>query len=137
MSHGGAAFPDVEMILQGEGVELILDGKTDIKKEKNGAEVTYSKFETVPDAPFTSFETKLPTGRYSIFAAYLPAKAKYDFCGQSLSMPTTIVAQNGAELKQTTKIGVTGCPKAKKAKKANAARKKRAKNASKSNRRGK
>ena len=135
VSHGGAAFPDVEMVLQGEGVVLILDGKTDIKKERNGAEVTYSNFETVPDAPFTSFETKLPTGRYSIFAAYLPAKAKYDFCGQSLSMPTTIVGQNGAELKQTTKIAVTGCPKAKKAKKANAASRKRAKKASSTNRR--
>jgi hypothetical protein len=26
-------------------------------------------------------------------------------------MPTEIVGQNGAVIKQTTKIGVTGCPK--------------------------
>jgi hypothetical protein len=32
-------------------------------------------------------------------------------------MPTEFVAQNGAELKQDTKIEVTGCPKAKAAKK--------------------
>ena len=30
-------------------------------------------------------------------------------------MPTEFLAQNGAELHQTTKIAVTGCPKVKKA----------------------
>ena len=30
-------------------------------------------------------------------------------------MPTEFIAQNGAEIKQSTKIAVTGCPKAKKA----------------------
>ena len=29
-------------------------------------------------------------------------------------MPTELVGQNGAEIKQNTKIAVTGCPKAKK-----------------------
>jgi len=32
-------------------------------------------------------------------------------------MPTTITGQNGAVIKQSTKITVTGCPKQKKAKK--------------------
>ena len=112
VSHGGAAFPDLEIILQGEGVTLILDGGTDIKKG-----ITSSDFKTVPDAPISSFELKLPTGKYSVLSANLPEKAKYDLCGQALSMPTEIVAQNGMVLKQTTKIGVTGCPKIKKAKK--------------------
>jgi hypothetical protein len=108
VSHGGEAFPDVELILQGEGVQLVVDGHTQIK---NG--VTYSHFETIPDAPFTSFETKLPTGKYSIFGSNLPEKANHNFCGQSLSMPVTMTGQNGAVLKQTTKLGVTGCPKVK------------------------
>ena len=133
VSHGGEAYPDVEMILQGEGVELVLDGKTQIKKG-----ITYSHFETVPDAPFTSFETKLPTGKDSIFGANLPEKDKYNLCGQSLAMPTTIVGQNGAQIEQTTKVGITGCPPTRpKAKKAKAARRKRAKKASKSSRRSK
>jgi hypothetical protein len=108
VSHGGAAFPDVEIILQGEGVQIVLDGKT---QNKHG--ITYNHFETVPDAPFESFETKLPTGKYSIFGTNLPEKAKYNLCGQSLSMPATITGQNGAVLEQTTKVGVTSCPKAK------------------------
>jgi hypothetical protein len=129
VSHGGAAFPDVEIILQGEGVQLVVDGKTQIKKA-----ITYSHFETVPDAPFSTFETKLPTGKYSIFGTDLPEKDKYNLCGQALSMPVVITGQNGAVLKQTTKIGVTGCPKAKKVTKK---KKTKAKRATKSTRRGK
>ncbi len=108
VSHGGAAFPDVEFVLQGEGVTLVLDGKTDIK---NG--ITYSRFESAPDAPFTTFETELPTGPHSILAAYLPASANYNLCGTSLAIPTIITAQNGKQIKQTTKIAVTGCTPAK------------------------
>jgi len=104
VSHGGAAFPDVEFLLQGEGVEIELDGKTDIKKG-----ITYSKFETVPDAPISSFETVLPEGPPSVLATNLPASAKYSLCGQTLAMPTAITGQNGAVIQQTTKIGVTGC----------------------------
>jgi len=47
-------------------------------------------------------------------------------------MPTLITGQDGAVIKQTTKISVTGCPKAKKAKASNGA-----KHATKSTRRGK
>jgi hypothetical protein len=107
VSHGGAAFPDVEFVLQGEGVTLILDGKTDIK---NG--ITYSRFESAPDAPFTSFETELPTGPHSILGAYVPASANYNLCGTSLAMPTIITAQNGAVIKQSTNVAITGCPPA-------------------------
>lgn len=108
VSHGGAAFPDVEFVLQGEnGVEVVLDGATQIK---NG--ITYSKFETVPDVPVSSFETVLPEGPHSVLGTDLPASAKYSLCGQSLTIPTTITGQNGAVVKQTTKIAVTGCPTA-------------------------
>jgi hypothetical protein len=105
VSHGGAAFPDVEFVLQGEGVEILLDGQTQIK---NG--ITYSHFDTVPDAPISSFETVLPEGPHSVLGTNLPASAKYSLCGQKLVMPTTLTGQNGAVIKQETKVAVTGCP---------------------------
>jgi hypothetical protein len=113
VSHGGEAFPDLEIVLQGENVTLVLVGNTQIK---NG--ITSSTFKTVPDAPVSSFELKLPTGQFSILGANVPQSKKYNLCGQSLPMPTMITAQNGAVIKQTTKIAITGCPKGKKAKKA-------------------
>jgi hypothetical protein len=104
VSHGNAAFPDVEFVLQGEGITLVLDGKTQIKKQ-----ITYSKFESAPDAPFTVFETTLPAGPHSVLTANLPEKDKFNLCATSLSMPTEIVAQNGALIRQNTKITKQGC----------------------------
>jgi hypothetical protein len=112
VSHGGEAFPDLEIVLQGENVTLILVGNTQIK---NG--ITSSTFKTVPDAPVSSFELKLPTGQFSILGANVPQSKKYNLCGQTLPMPTQITAQNGAVIKQATKISVTGCAKHKSAKK--------------------
>jgi NHL repeat len=109
VSHGGAAFPDVEFLLQGEGVHITLDGKTDIKKG-----ITYSHFETVPDAPISSFETVFPQGPGSIFGANVPQNANYSLCGQNLAIPTTLTGQNGAIVNQSTKLAITGCAKAKK-----------------------
>jgi hypothetical protein len=99
VSHGGAAFPDLEVVLQGEGITLVLDGKTDIK---NG--ITTSTFQNVPDVPVSSFELKLPEGIHSVLAA-----PSGELCGQSLVMPTTLTGQNGAVIEQQTKIAVTGC----------------------------
>jgi hypothetical protein len=109
VSHGGAAFPDLVLVLQGEGVTLLLTGSINIK----GA-ITSSAFEAIPDAPVTSFQLNLPEGPDSALAAVLPAKAKGNMCGQNLAMPFTITGQNGAVLKQNVKIQVTGCPQAKK-----------------------
>jgi hypothetical protein len=108
VSHGGAAFPDVEFILQGEGVTIDLDGATQIKKG-----ITYSHFETVPDAPISSFETTLPEGPHSVLATDIPAKAKSSLCGLAVNMPTTITGQNGAIVTQSTKLTVSGCAKVK------------------------
>ncbi|MHB8242515.1 MAG: hypothetical protein ACYDHN_11040 [Solirubrobacteraceae bacterium] len=119
VSHGGAALPDLVFVLQGEGVTVLLDGKTTIKKG-----VTSESFESVPDVPVTSFESVLPEGPFSVLAANLPTKAKGSFCKQVLSMPTRITGQNGAIVSQSTKVTVAGCPKAKvkrKAKKASRA----------------
>ncbi len=106
VSHGGAKFPELIIVLQGYGVTLDLHGETFINKEG----VTSSTFATVPDAPVGTFELTLPQGKYSALAA------NGNLCKSKLAMPTAFTAQNGAVIHQNTPIGVTGCPKAKKAK---------------------
>ena len=110
VSHGGEAFPSLVIVLQGYGVTIDLVGSTFIN-EKTG--VTSSTFKTVPDQPVNTFELTLPEGKYSALAA------NANLCKQKkLAMPTEFVGQNGAEIHESTKISVTGCPKAKHAKKA-------------------
>jgi hypothetical protein len=115
VSHGNEAFPNVVVVLQGDGVRIDLTGDTDIKKG-----ITSSYFKSLPDVPVSSFELYLPEGRYSVLTANV------DVCTHKLAMPTAITGQNGAVIKQTTKIAVSGCPKARrKAKKAGTASKAR------------
>ena len=104
VSHANLAFPDVVFVLQGEGIKLILDGHTDIKKG-----ITYSRFESAPDAPFTSFETILPSGPHSALGVNVAQSKNYSLCGAALSMATKIVGQNGAEIEKTTQINPAGC----------------------------
>ncbi|HEV3070038.1 MAG TPA: hypothetical protein VGY76_01265 [Solirubrobacteraceae bacterium] len=106
VSHGGAAFPDLVVVLQGDGVRVDLTGNTNIVKS-----ITSSTFSSVPDAPISSFELQLPRGKHSALTTTVKS-----LCGQKLVMPTTITGQNGAQIKQSTKIALTGCPKARKAK---------------------
>jgi hypothetical protein len=103
VSHGGEAFPSLTMVLQGYGVTIELVGATYISKSG----VTSTTFKTVPDQPFSSFALTLPTGKFSALTAL------GNVCTEKLTMPTEFVAQNGAEIHETTKIGVTGCGKIK------------------------
>jgi hypothetical protein len=105
VSHGGEAFPSLIIVLEGDNVRVDLVGTTFINK----ANITSSTFKTVPDVPVNSFELYLPEGKNSALAA------NGNLCkSQSkLKMPTEFVAQNGAVIKQTTQITVTGCKKSK------------------------
>jgi hypothetical protein len=142
VSHGGEAFPSLIMVLQGYGVTIDLVGTTFISK----AGITSSTFKSVPDVPVGTFELTLPQGRFSALTTNTNICKRTQIVRvrrritkrvhghivhtrrtvtqsvvQSLLMPTSFTAQNGAVLKQTTKIAVTGCPK-KKAKKASSHR---------------
>jgi hypothetical protein len=107
VSHGGEAFPALTIVLQGYGVTVDLVGSTFIR---NG--ITTTTFGAVPDVPFSSFELTLPQGQYAALGANLPESAKGSFCGQKLTMPTQFVAQDGAEIKQSTPVEVQGCANA-------------------------
>ncbi|HTD08520.1 MAG TPA: hypothetical protein VK680_06490 [Solirubrobacteraceae bacterium] len=100
ISHGGEAFPDLDLVLQGDGVEVVLVGHTHISR--NG--ITTSTFEALPDVPISSVEVDLPMGGNSALAT------NGRLCHAGLVAPTTIIAQNGAKITQSTKIAVKSCP---------------------------
>ena len=106
VSHGGAKFPELIVVLQGYGVTVDLHSETFISK----AGITSSTFRTIPDVPVGTFELNLPEGKYSALAA------NGNLCKSKLAMPTAFTAQNGAVIKQSTPITATGCPKKHKAK---------------------
>jgi hypothetical protein len=104
VSHGGEEFPSLTIVLQGNGITIDLVGSTFIRKG-----VITTTFKAVPDAPVKSFELTLPEGRFSALGAVV------NLCTvRGLAMPTSYVAQNGAELQKTTPIHVTGCAAPKK-----------------------
>jgi hypothetical protein len=122
VSHGGAKFPELIVVLQGYSVTVDLHSETFISK----AGITSSTFRTIPDVPVGMFELNLPEGKYSALAA------NGNLCTSKLAMPTAFTAQNGAVIKQSTPITATGCPK-KKAKKKG----KKAKRSSRNHKKGK
>ncbi len=138
VSNGGEAFPNLVIVLQGYNVRIDLIGDTFISKSG----ITSTTFKTVPDNPVYSFEINLPEGPYSALAAngnlcrltttkIVKKKVKVKVHGKTktvtrkvkeqvsaaLQMPNEYIAQNGAVVKKTVPISVTGCGKAKPAKK--------------------
>jgi hypothetical protein len=106
VSYGSAKFPDVVFVLQGEGVTLDVDGQSFVSHTG----VLKVTFPSVPDAPFSTFETTLPAGRYSQFTnVKSTGQATASQCGENLIAPVTITAQNGAQITQNTKLQVNGC----------------------------
>jgi hypothetical protein len=99
VSHGVAKFPELIVVLQGDGVTVDLHGETFINKQG----ITSSTFRTVPDVPVNTFELKLPQGTNSALAA------NGNLCSSKLTMPTAFTAQNGMTIHQSTKVTVTGC----------------------------
>ncbi len=98
VSHGGEEFPDLELVLEANGVRVIVVGKTNIKKG-----ITTTNFATTPDVPVSSITVNLPLGPHSALAA------NGNLCAATLVMPTIITGQNGKQIKQNTLISPTGC----------------------------
>jgi hypothetical protein len=99
VSHGGAAFPNIVLILEGDhGVRVILEGTTNITKG-----ITTSTFASVPDVPVSSFELNLPTGPHSALGNF------GSLCSKPLYVPIGLTAQNGATMKQKVRLSVGSC----------------------------
>jgi hypothetical protein len=98
VAKGGANFPDLDLVLEGDGVRVILVSNTAIH---NG--ITTSTFASLPDVPFSSFSLSLPPGPHSALAAY------GNLCAKPLLLPMDMTAHSGAHLHLSPRIAVTGC----------------------------
>jgi hypothetical protein len=98
VSHAGAAFPDLDLVLEADGVHVILVGNIDIKHN-----ITTTTFASTPDVAVSSITVNLPMGVHSLLSPF------GNLCARPLVMPTTIYGQNGAPFKQNTIIKTTGC----------------------------
>jgi hypothetical protein len=101
VSHSGEEFPSLELVLEGDGVRTIVEGKTHIK---NG--ITTTNFEATPDVPVSSITVNLPVGPHS---ALTTENLNTNLCTAKLLMPTIITGQNGKQNKYNTVIAPTGC----------------------------
>ena len=98
VSHANEAFPDLDLVMEANGVRAVLIGNTDIK---NG--ITTTTFASTPDVPVSSITVNLPLGAHSALAA------NGNLCANPLVMPTTMTGQNGVVVKQNTTIKVNTC----------------------------
>jgi SMP-30/Gluconolactonase/LRE-like region len=125
VSHGGAQFPDLALVLQGEGITIIQEGSTSISKD-----FTTNSFNAIPDLPVSSVEVTLPESTTpalgdsdrSLCTQTVTKRIKQKIHGKTvyrerrvkqrlkLIMPTTITGQNGAVIQQNTTMLVRGCP---------------------------
>ncbi len=99
VSHAGLAFPDLDLVMEANGVKVILVGNTKISKG-----VTTTTFASLPDVPVSSVTVNLPTGAHSAVTA------NGSLCINPLTMPTTLIGQNGFKVTQKTNLAVVGCP---------------------------
>jgi hypothetical protein len=98
VSHAAEAFPDLDLVMEANGVRSVLVGNTDIKKG-----ITTTTFASTPDVPVSSITVNLPIGPHSALAA------NGNLCANPLVMPTTMTGQNGTVVKQNTTIKVNTC----------------------------
>ncbi len=101
VSHAGEEFPSLELVLEADGIQVIVEGKTHISKG-----ITTTNFATTPDVPVSSITVNLPTGPHS---ALTTEQLNTNLCTAKLVMPTKITGQNGVVVEQNTVIAPTGC----------------------------
>jgi hypothetical protein len=99
VSHGNEAYPNLDLILNGDGVTVILVGRTKV----SNSQITTS-FNTLPDVPVSNISLYLPSGSNSVLGA------NGSLCRSKLTMPTTLVGQNLATILMSPVIAVRNCP---------------------------
>jgi hypothetical protein len=115
VSHGGAGFPDLHILLQTENITIDQTGHINIQHN-----ITTLTFPNIPDAPTTNIEVTTPPGPHSILTATTNLCTttthkhhKTQHHHRTIHLPTTLTGQNNTTTKPNTTIHITGCPKPK------------------------
>jgi hypothetical protein len=98
VASGSAAFPALDLVLSGDGVQITLHGQTDISSG-----ITSATFSGLPDVPVRSIDLSLPAGPESLLGA------NGTLCEAPLELPATLTAQSGRQLAERATISVSGC----------------------------
>jgi hypothetical protein len=101
ISHGSGALPSLLLLLQSEGIQAQLEGTLSISPK----DVITTAFTRLPDLPISSLTLALPRGPHSMLGAVA------SLCAKHLDVAAALVAQSGAERKDTVRIAVNGCPR--------------------------
>ncbi len=99
VSQGTAGLPTLDAVLSGSGVAVDLTGTIAF----TAAGATTSTFGSIPDVPISTFTLDLPAGPHSALSA------TSTLCPGPLSMPATLVGQNGAQRSSVVAVTVLGC----------------------------
>ena len=102
VAHGGAGFPDIVLLLQGQDLTVDLSGELYVDEHN----ITSAIFRAVPDVPISRLGLTLPEGNHSILVA------GRSLCKGALHMLSAITAQNGASAKPSVTVKVKGCKRA-------------------------
>jgi hypothetical protein len=98
---GGEALPELDMVLRGGGITVMLDGVLGISK--TGA--TSAAFHALPDVPISSFVLRLPKGPHSLLGGTA------NVCTSTGTLRYIVIAQNGDRVRGAKRMAVAGCPK--------------------------
>lgn len=98
-SARSGAFPDMVVVLQAQGVRIDLRASLYVS-ERN---VTSATFASLPDVPIRRLDLVLPQGPHSMLAA------GGRLCGRPLRISSALTAQNGARLRRSVRVSVSGC----------------------------
>jgi hypothetical protein len=96
--HRGAKYPDLVLVLQGDGVGLQLRGTVEINKG-----ISTTTFSPLPDIAISLFELNLPEGSHSLLGA------TEGLCAKQRTMLDALDGQNGAKREGTVNTVVEGC----------------------------
>ncbi|HXB63845.1 MAG TPA: hypothetical protein VNV42_03105 [Solirubrobacteraceae bacterium] len=99
VSHGNEAYPNLDVILSGDGVTVILKGLTKVLN----SQIT-TTFNTLPDVPMSSFSLYLPSGPNSVLAA------NGKLCRTQMKLSTTLAGQNSSIILMQPVIAMRNCP---------------------------